>query len=410
MASAQFQQYTPPGSLAEEPEDAKSRLENAVADARWRLGPFRVEPWIGVRDVTYVEDTFSGTGTEPTSDITATAGAGLRAYLRTGPDVIFAAHMLPEYVWWKDQDGRSQATGRYGLGAFAFFNRMTLEISGRRDEGQRIVTPEFEQFVSTSEDKVRFAIDVRASSRFSTFGSLDLYSVENLMNEPPNTSIPTLNHLDRDETIIRAGLRFHANDSFSIGLGAESSDVEFDNQEIALSNSGVAPLLQILFDRENYAVDFELAFRDLKPEGVSDFVPYNSPTGNLRVHLNKQNRLNYSIYAYRTLAYSIQSDFAYFENTRIGLGGSYEMGWRTTIGAYVETGTHDYIQRSESVTGRDEDVVAFGMNIGFRINRKLGLSLGVTHTEHDSKSSEFDRSQTTIRTGLSLGGGSSPWW
>ena len=42
-------------------------------------------------------------------DVTATAGAGFRAYLRNGPKATWTAQVLPEYVWWQPPDRAAAA-------------------------------------------------------------------------------------------------------------------------------------------------------------------------------------------------------------------------------------------------------------------------------------------------------------
>ena len=47
-------QYTVPGSLAELPSDRKERVEQAMREARWGSGRFRLDPWITLSDGGYL--------------------------------------------------------------------------------------------------------------------------------------------------------------------------------------------------------------------------------------------------------------------------------------------------------------------------------------------------------------------
>ena len=88
-----------------------------MGDAPWRLGAVRVQPWLGLRDVAYIDNVF-GSADDPESDLTLTFGAGLKAYLPVGEKVVLAAHILPEYVWWRDNDQLSDWHYRYGAGGY----------------------------------------------------------------------------------------------------------------------------------------------------------------------------------------------------------------------------------------------------------------------------------------------------
>ncbi len=54
-ASAQFVQYTTPGTRLQPPETTQERLDEAMENARWRLGPFLLHPWLELRDVGYID-------------------------------------------------------------------------------------------------------------------------------------------------------------------------------------------------------------------------------------------------------------------------------------------------------------------------------------------------------------------
>ena len=140
-AGAQFLQYTPPGGPQEPSESRQNQLKRELELAIYRLGPVRVAPWATLRDIAYVSSLFT-TGERPPDDLTATVGAGFRAYLRNGPKATWTAQVLPEYVWWQRQSQRRQLNGRYLLGFYGYFNHLTLEVRAGREQQQQLVTPE----------------------------------------------------------------------------------------------------------------------------------------------------------------------------------------------------------------------------------------------------------------------------
>jgi len=407
-AGAQFRQYTPPGSLVERPQGKKDNLENAVDQARWRLGGVRVDPWIGIRSLSFVDNVFVGQDEAPESDVTATVGAGLRAYLRTGPKVIWAAHALPEYNWWLDLEDRRLTSGRYGVGSFAFFNRLTLEATLVRREGQNIITPEFEQLISNRVNEGGFQFDLEAWRDLSVFGSANLYDYENIIDDVPG--LPPIDRLNREEEVFRGGLRYRWRNDLSLAIGVESSEVTFDNADTRLSNSGVSPLLGLSWTQPNFFVEADIVLRELEAEGTSDFVSYDEPTGSIQTGFNTGANLQYYLYTNRNVVYSVLASSSYFEDNRYGAAIAAKLGWRTRIRLFAESGTNDYVFSDPGLAARQDDVTAIGGRLSFEIGRDTSFVFGVTRTEYDSNAAVASRDATFVQAGLNFGGGVSPWW
>ena len=103
-AAAQFSQYTAPGSLLQRSTSKKEQMEKALENARWHWGPFRLSPWIAIRDAAYVSDAFSGSSGDVTGqaeedpDFTISLGAGLQGFVPFGSKTFFTFDVLPQYV------------------------------------------------------------------------------------------------------------------------------------------------------------------------------------------------------------------------------------------------------------------------------------------------------------------------
>ena len=57
--TAQFTQFRAPGSQAERKSDVHEELREALADSRWQAGPLYIDPWIGIRELTWVDNVFA---------------------------------------------------------------------------------------------------------------------------------------------------------------------------------------------------------------------------------------------------------------------------------------------------------------------------------------------------------------
>jgi len=83
----QFTQYRAPGSQAERKTEIHQELRESLNDARWTAGPLRIDPWIGIRELSWVDNVFADNG-ESVSDFTTTVGAGLRFFVPFGDSTI----------------------------------------------------------------------------------------------------------------------------------------------------------------------------------------------------------------------------------------------------------------------------------------------------------------------------------
>lgn len=411
-ARAQFAQYTAPGGPERPGEARQQRLEEALSEARWRLGPVRVEPWLGLRDVGWV-DTGTDTAEDSQSRFTATAGAGLRAYLPTGPKVIWAVHALPQYVW-ADDEGASRLNGRYGAGFFGFFNRLTVEATATRSEELGIVTPEVLQRASSRVDRADLSAEVLVAGSVALFATTSRAQTESLVDEEQAGAVQALPLLDRTETVSRAGLRLRSRGGFVVGLGAEWSEADFDTPTtggpaLDRSNSGTAPVLEISNPEGRLVLSLDLAYRSLEPDGESTFVPYDGLTGRLQLTTGGQGRLRPTLYASRNVIYALTPPFSYAESDRAGVALTLALGRRTSLVTFAEVGRDDYAA-ADAELGRRDDQTAYGARLTLSLGRSASLQLGAGREEYDSSPPGLERSFTTVQVGITLGAGEGTWY
>lgn len=402
-AWAQFNQYTSPGGPQERPESRQERLEREVENARYHLGPVRVAPWFGVRDASFVRSFFSDRDDSP-SDFTATVGAGLRTYLRTGPKVIWTAEALPEYVWWNHAPDRSRVNGRYGFGAHAFWNRLVVEATAMRQQEQQILTPEIPEPSSARTDEGRLIAELWATGAISVFADTRVAQVRYLDKDVGIPELERLQLLDREETVTRAGLRWRPREAWLIGLGAETSRAEFDRDPLDRSNEGTAPALEVTFNRPKLFVQTDLAARSLEARQGARFVSFDGITGNAAVSLRPRRRTDLWLYASRNLIYSLDPGYAYLDDERVGTALSSRLGGRTVGRIYVETGTESYTAFDPATPRRQDDLLSFGGAATFRIRGSVTFTVQAVRTRFESDTPGNDRSYTSVGTRLNLFG------
>lgn len=408
-ATAQFAQYTAPGSLGERGEALEGHLKEAVEKARWSLGPLRLDPWTTVKDLAFIDNVFADTSGQEVSDITATAGIGLRGYLRTGSKVIWAVHALPEYVYWQDQTERRRWNGRYGGGLFAYFNRLKIEATVQQTKVQDVVTAEFEQQITSDQLRVQLSTEVELTGAISIYADAYSLETENLTQELADSRVPELQRLDREETVINAGLRWRPRRRIAFSLGFEASDVVFTDPTFSRANSGTAPFFGVEYDRDSLFVRANVAVRSLEAENTANFPDFDDPTGDLLIQIKPSERLSVQFYGQSGLVYSLSSDYAYFTDQRFGGGVRFEVGRRLSLRGYAEVGSLDYERLSAAALERQDDLTTLGASVEFELWRSLRLAIGIYRTDYNSNLDLFDRTVTVLRSSVGFGSDSFAW-
>lgn len=400
-ARAQFPQYTVPGSLGLPTITVREQIEKAMGNAPWKLGPVKVQPWIGLRDIGYV-DNVTGTSTVKVSDVTATFGLGLKAYLPVGPKVFVAAHVLPQYVWWRDTVPLRGWHSEDGLGVFAYFNHLTVEAEARSNKIQRFLSSEAVTpvDVSTWGGSLKGEVDIAGPFAFFAGGTYDDITHDN----PADATADVLvQELDRVERTASGGLRWKRQE-LAIGLGATWSEVEFQEAGKDRSNSGVGPLLQVTYKGSKMVVDVDAAYRDLTARDGSEFTEFKDLSGHAKLGGVTKSRFNWAVYGGQSLVYALQPGASYYRSQRLGVDLGYQLGWRTDLKVYYENGSDDYVGVPGVDLRRVDDVTSYGGNFQWKVFETSTFVFGVDRSNYDSNLPGRDRDFVTMRLTLNLGG------
>ena len=401
-AGAQFSQYTAPGSLAVREAPTKERLEKAIEAARWHFGGLRLSPWFGIRNATYYDDVLPDVPGKQ-SDLRITAGAGLTGILPVGSKIVIAGHALPEYDWWRNLSNRRTWNGRYGIGAAAYFNRLTIEGFGARDEEAQYASSEVELPVNVRSDRGHANVKLRVLKSVFLYGSATKsqwrYDARDL-----GVTGDRLRWLDRDETAVEGGLQWEPTNALRIRAGAKRVEVDFLHQEFDRSSEGTAPVVAVLVGTDRTGLDASLARFDIKPVGESSFTPYRGTTGKARVWRDLAGGATWTVYGGRDLGFTAYTGSSgYYIQQRVGTSLAFPMGWRGSATVYAETGSLDYVSVPMGGQNRNDDLRAFGIQLRFLLARSASLVIGVSKTRYDSSVPGADRTYTRVQTGLVFG-------
>ncbi|HEV8630945.1 MAG TPA: hypothetical protein VGV61_11555 [Thermoanaerobaculia bacterium] len=374
-------QYRAAGSDLELIPNRKQQLEKAVEQARWSLGAIRISPWLGVRDVTYVRELDPQTGERQRGDLTATAGAGLKAYLPLGEHVIAAAHALPEYTWWQRQKERNAAVGHYGLGIFSWFNRLEGEITARRVEAVEFASPDL-----LVREPIR-SDEAAASTQVRLFGSLALFAGGSASRvrvdaTPSLTPVDPSLLLDRDATRVRGGLRYLLRgDRGYIGAGVLRERTQFQGLDAVRSNKGSSWYAESALRGNHLDLTAQYDQRDLEADD-SSFPGYRAGNGHAALTLHPGWRLLYQLYGRRELLYSALDAGRYLEEQRAGAGVRFALG-SGGLQLFYEVGDNRFF--GNTLGAPNESVTARGAWLDFHLLRHIAARIGgrITRFEPD---------------------------
>jgi hypothetical protein len=383
------------------PESRREQMARELAEARYRLGPVHIAPWATLRDIAYVRSLFS-TGQAQPNDLTATVGAGFRAYLHNGAKATWAAQVLPEYVWWQRQTARRQLNGRYSLGFYGYFNRLTVEARAGREQQQQLVTPELPVPVSSRRDGGELLTEIELSGAFSAFAATSVTHQNNVVEELPDPELARLRLLDRDERTLRGGVRWHPDPQWSVGVGVERSQVDFAHGSLDRSNAGTAPVAEVRFAGRRLFVQVDAADRSLAARRGAAFVPYHQVTGNAAVTVGSQTRLTATLYANRNLVYSLLPLYAYLDDERLGCSLNLAFGRRSSARVFAEGGRNGYTAFAAGTSPRRDDVSSYGASLTTLLTRRLNLGVQGVRSKFNSNLPGGDRSYTSVGATITL--------
>lgn len=382
----------------------KESFEDSLREAPWNAGTWRFQPWLGVRDASFVSNQVT-TGSGPTGgsgdtgessrDFTITVGAGLRAYLPKSK-LLFTAHALPEYVWWQDGEDKRHLNGRYGAALFGYFNRLRFELSGRLIQQQGFFSRELEQLTSTSQMVSRGQVELDLARGITLYSYAAATSFEGNQDD-----FAVFRSLDRDDRALGLGLRLFSPRGWSAHLAFEDNSSEFDDTARDLSNDGTKVEVGIGYQRRRIDARLTLRFEELEPTGNSLLVPYSEAGGAFQFLYLPNDRLELAAYGSRAFGYSIDTDYSHFISDLYGLRGRFKAK-RGSLGIFAGLGQDEFVALAGDPS-RVDDVTEIGAQLDFRLRRLFLLAVNVLRRDYDSNDDFYDRDVTSFGLSVQLG-------
>jgi hypothetical protein len=386
------------------PADVEVRAE--LERSRLQLGPVRVLPWLSVPNFGYNNNIF-GSSQNPVGDWVATVGAGARFYLPIASKTFLRLDALPQYTWYKDFSSRNQWGGRGEAAYLAFFNRLSLQLSGTYSvNGTTILSSEVPALVVQTGWDGKGNVEVDVTRRISIFAGAEV--LQGRVKDPGELLI---NHVrvanyDRTDGVARAGVRYSFSPSWNISIAAEGTETLFVLTPELRNNRSVAPLLGLHYDRPRFFANIYAGYRIGQPLGGSAFPAFQTPTGSGFLSYVLTRSVELSAFGWRRLVYGSSASDPYYIETRYGGGVTLQVLSTLSLNGYGNYGTNDYSFATSGSAGtpaRLNRVGTYGGTLSLGMWRSLTLRAGANQTIYYSNVPGNDRSVFIFTTGLSFG-------
>jgi hypothetical protein len=383
------------------------QIRRDLEDARYHIGPFRVQPKLTIRDLGYNNNVF-GTTDNPVSDWTATVAGGAHWTLPFGPKTYFRGDLIPEYTYYQKLTNRRFFGGTYNASALGLFNHLSLEATAGTAKNLTIVSSEIEAPVIRRTNN--FAVDgeLEFSRALSIFANVAGDNPRFTAEGTPDFELGVINQLDRNDRAARAGIRFRPVTFFDIGIGAEQTSSDFQVQPLARDNKSRAALLTMHYDRPRAFANVTVARRTGEASNGSIFPKYDTTTGSYFASYSLVAPIALEAYGDRRVIYGVFADYPYFFELRNGLGARVRVGNRLILRAFGEKGSNDYNipgRTGGGINSRKDDVTTYGAGFAARMYRDIAVNVGLSKSEYISNLDAYTRSIVRLYTGITFSGG-----
>lgn len=395
LAAGAAAQYTVLGGAPASVPD-EDALRRNVEEARWSAGPFRFQPWLGLRKLSYVRQQQSISGDDAEDQLTVTLGAGLRGYAPMGSRIIWAAHVLPEYVWWQDDETKEGVNGRYGLGMFVYANRLKLQASHQLTESQDLFSDEIQEYTTTSSASSRFGAELKVFRGVHVYTSWNRSKFE---GDAGDSELFTL--LDRVEDGWGAGLRVRSHRGWALGLGVRHLESEFEPGARDYSYEADAVTLDLGANIGRLSVALDLEEADIEPRPGSLLEPSRQTFGTAEIGWKARKGLALESYYHRRRQFSLAANRSLIVAEEAGVRVQVNLSaWNLWLTAGQGSLESEGIGAAPDQT---DDYDLLGATLSYTARRWGTLQLNVIQRRYDVGLLSGDRDVSSIGLSIQLG-------
>jgi hypothetical protein len=393
---------------------AEEGLKEEIDRSLFRLGPLRLLPTVRVNNAGYDNNVFGNPEGEPkTADWSANVTAGLRFVAPIGKKMYVAGDALPQYIWYRELADRRTLGGVYSAALLGFFNRMSLRVGGYGSRTFGFVSTETETQVIEDAQDGSANLEIEMTRKFSAYAGGEFRRARLHPGGPVPSLFVDVHQLDRDEGVVRGGLRYRITPDLDVTAGVEESQAKFVETPEQRNNRSTAYLLGLHFNRPRFYVNLNGGHREGRPYQGSIFPAYNANTYSYFLSYFLTRKLELQGFGNRGVSYGsiLTGDIAegnlYYVETRNGGGLNLQLHPRILIRGQAEYGTNAFpfpVSVGGELRSRTDKLTIYGGGFSVRVYRKVVFTASVDHFHYDSPFPNLTRTVIRYTTGLTFEG------
>jgi len=381
----------------------RAEQERIIARTRWKLGPLRVQPVLQLTNVGYDNNIYAQRrDTGPVSDVTASGGIEVSAYLLLRPWLIFSLVENPEYTFYFEQKTERSLNNLFAGNVRALlFNRFALTGSFETRKARRRATSEFDVRASELRTSAggQLFYETERQTALGFAASVVRYRYEDV--SVPGADLALAHTLNRTETSgsFQGYYLVFAGSQIFLNAGITDYDFEFPDSFWRNSRSHQA-LVGLRFpDIGPVRGSIALGYKKMTPSEASK-TPFSGLIGNATVFV-RFGRFAPRAAFIRDCVFSFDVANVYFVESRWSAGLSYYLNTFIRLDYDYTTGRNRYPDPVPvSVPGegtvpmlRRDNYQTHSFGFVVRIVRSTGVGLQANYWQRDSTIYPSDRSR-----------------
>lgn len=379
------------GLVRDRPVPVADEVKRQMDESRWSLGPLRVDPRLSIGNVGYNNNIFGASEQNATSDLTASASAGVGFIAPIGAATYLRGSAGATYNWYLEQTQLRQVSPTGSLELLLLLNRVRLQVGADLQQSSTVVSSEISVTAPQETRNFKGAISVDILRRLSLIGGYRQSRIKTDVGVEEGFPA-SLADLNRTETVVRGGLEYAFRGYMKIGAAAEQGQTRFDTDSSNSDYDTRNYLLTARYSQKRFFLDLEGGIAQLEPAGTAGSASQSQETGIYGLFLSYLLNPNTDVRVFtsRRVQPSLSSAADFLVETRTGGGLYFRVGRRVTLFGTGEVGTNTY-PGMDSELRPDEDVTKFATGVNFDVWRRSRIGFTVSWENYTSGDPRFDR-------------------
>lgn len=384
----------------------QEEVDQALKAYPLHLGPFRLQPILGLFELGYVSNVYNGSG-EQTGDFRVSPGGGMGVALRGGNLLYLRGSAVAKYHWFSKNDYLRNWGGDYSASFVTYVGRLSLTGHGSLSDTVAAVTTESQQLAEQRYATVGGGLEYQFLRRLSLFADGSASRREYGSSTLPEGGAVNLAGVGERRTSFRGGIRYAWREDVKLAFLAEQGKWILPYGEVRRDYDYTSYIGALSVDRSRLFVNLAAGYReyvDVSP--TSSAAPENGPVLALFTTYRLTPWMSLELYGDRMVAVSVYAGNSNYANLEAGAGLVFTRG-RGKLGLYWQGDRNDYQSRFALEDGqladRRDTLRQVYTRISLPLIWRVNLGINASYYWNSSSIPGFDRTGYQISTTVDFG-------